>query len=170
MKISPNTVVSISYELKVKDQEGNLDLLEKADEQEPMVFLFGQSGLPEKFEKELNGKGAGDGFEFDLNSDEAYGEVDEDAIVRFPIDVFSQNGALDKEVFKVGALIPMSDPDGNMLRGRILDITPNDIEMDFNHPLAGYDLFFKGNITEVREATPEELDHGHVHGSGGHHH
>ncbi|WMJ73788.1 peptidylprolyl isomerase [Cytophagaceae bacterium ABcell3] len=167
MKITRDKVVAIDYELKVKSEGGGLELVEKTEGQEPMVFLFGQSGLPEKFEENLDGKQEGDAFEFSLTSNEAYGDIDENAIVKFPSNVFAQDGVVDTETFKPGAIIPMSDPDGNVLRGRVLEVTPTEVEMDFNHPLAGYDLHFEGNVKEVREATEEELSHGHAHGPGG---
>jgi FKBP-type peptidyl-prolyl cis-trans isomerase SlyD len=64
----------------------------------------------------------------------------------------------------------MRDNDGNPLIGRVLTISDKIVEMDFNHPLAGHDLHFIGEILNVRNATNEELSHGHVHGPGGHHH
>jgi FKBP-type peptidyl-prolyl cis-trans isomerase SlyD len=67
-------------------------------------------------------------------------------------------------------MVPMSDNDGNHLRGKILEITDEHIKMDFNHPLAGTDLHFSIEVLDVREATDEEIDHGHVHGEHGHHH
>jgi FKBP-type peptidyl-prolyl cis-trans isomerase SlyD len=89
--------------------------------------------------------------------------------VRIPIEIFTQHGPLDKNRFAMGAIIPMQDQHGNRMYGKILKITESDIQMDFNHPLAGQDLFFKGMILDVRQATIEEIAHGHVHGPGGHH-
>ena len=67
-------------------------------------------------------------------------------------------------------MITMQDQNGNPLDGRVLEIHPEKVIMDFNHPLAGKNLHFSGVVIEVREATDEELSHGHVHGPGGHHH
>lgn len=170
MKIVKNKVVSIVYELKVKNEGADWKLIEKTEESEPMVFLFGSSGLPEKFEKELEGKDVESDFEFSLTSDEAYGDVDLNAIARIPANVFEKDGKVDLSTFHPGALIPMSDPDGNIVRGRVLQVTPEEVEMDFNHPLAGYDLLFKGIVVEVRDATADEIAHGHAHGPGGHQH
>jgi FKBP-type peptidyl-prolyl cis-trans isomerase SlyD len=64
----------------------------------------------------------------------------------------------------------MTDAEGNQLLGKVMQITDKFVEMDFNHPLAGYDLHFIGEVLDVREASAEELDHGHVHGPHGHHH
>ena len=74
------------------------------------------------------------------------------------------------ESIQVGVSVPMSDNEGNHMRGKVLEITPEFVRMDFNHPLAGTDLQFEGKILEVREATQDELAHGHAHGPGGHHH
>ena len=74
------------------------------------------------------------------------------------------------EMVTPGAFVPMNDQEGNPMQGLVLEIGDETIKMDFNHPMAGLDLFFTGQILDVREATPEELDHGHVHGEGGHHH
>jgi FKBP-type peptidyl-prolyl cis-trans isomerase SlyD len=71
---------------------------------------------------------------------------------------------------KVGNVLPMTDSDGNQMRGSVQEITGEHVRMDFNHPLAGQDLHFAGEVLEIRDATKEELSHGHVHGPGGHHH
>ncbi|HEY8400423.1 MAG TPA: FKBP-type peptidyl-prolyl cis-trans isomerase [Cytophagaceae bacterium] len=170
MKVEKNKVVTITYELRTADEKGNKSLVEKVEIENPMVILFGASGLPDKFETELEGLSVGESFEFQLESDEAYGDFDSEAVVRLPLDVFKINGEFDAENFHVGMFVPMSDEEGNMLQGKILEITNSDIQMDFNHPLAGKDLYFIGKIEGVRDASPEELDHGHVHGPGGHHH
>jgi FKBP-type peptidyl-prolyl cis-trans isomerase SlyD len=64
----------------------------------------------------------------------------------------------------------MKDQDGNPLRGEVIKVEQDLVYMDFNHPMAGFDLYFTGKVLEVREASPEEIAHGHVHGPGGHHH
>lgn len=170
MKIEKNKVVSVAYELKVNDEAGQQQVIENVEPAQPMVFLFGASGLPEKFESELQGKNEGEPFEFSLSSEEAYGNYEQEAIVELPHDIFKVDDVFDASKFPVGSFVPMTDPEGNMLRGRVLEIRPETIVMDFNHPLAGHELYFKGNVVNVREATAEELDHGHVHGPGGHQH
>ncbi|MBX9851524.1 MAG: peptidylprolyl isomerase [Cytophagaceae bacterium] len=170
MKIAKNKVVSVTYELSTKDESGQIVLLEKADPKNPMVFLFGHSGLPEKFEAELDGLDNGSAFQFTLESDEAYGDFEDEAVVRLPLDIFKVEGQFNEKDFPVGTFVPMSDSEGNMMQGRVLEVTDKDIQMDFNHPLAGMDLYFKGTVVEVRDASAEEIAHGHAHGPGGHHH
>ena len=80
------------------------------------------------------------------------------------------DGAFDDSRVKVGNDLEMSDADGNPLMGKVISINEQHVEMDFNHPLAGNELHFIGEVLDVREATAEELEHGHVHGPHGHHH
>lgn len=170
MLIKKDTVVTLSYELHTDNVEGKRVHVETADASHPLVFLFGTGSMIPKFEEELEDLKKDDTFEFHIVADEAYGAFDETAIVRLPADVFKVEGHYDKSKFKLGMVLPMKDQHGNMLQGKVTEVTDNDIQLDFNHPMAGQDLYFKGKILDVRAATAEELDHGHVHGPGGHHH
>ena len=170
MKIEKNKVVSVTYELSTTDPAGNNVLIENAGEDHPMVFLFGHSGLPEKFESELDGLNIGDKFKFILESEEAYGGFENEAVVRLPLDIFMVEGEFNVADFPIGKFVPMSDPEGNIMQGKVLEVTESDIQMDFNHPLAGMNLHFDGSVMDVREASSEEISHGHVHGEGGHDH
>src|SRR4051812_19042366 len=129
MKIEKNKVVSIAYELKTTDDAGKKKTIEKVDKDHPMVFLFGSSGLPEKFENSLDGMKEGDKFDFVVESDEAYGEIEKEAIVKIPVETFKVEGKFDAASFPVGKLVPMSDQDGNMLRGKVLEVTSDAIKM-----------------------------------------
>ncbi|PIQ19745.1 MAG: peptidylprolyl isomerase [Cytophagales bacterium CG18_big_fil_WC_8_21_14_2_50_42_9] len=169
-EISKNKVVSLTYELKVLNDNGEKELVETADTNNPMVFLFGASGLPDKFEDNLEGKNEGDSFSFALESEEGYGDYDQNALVNIPKHVFEIDGKLDDEMLMEGNFIPMSDNEGNHMQGRVMEIKDDEVIMDFNHPLAGMKMFFDGKVVSVRDATSEELAHGHVHGAGGHHH
>jgi FKBP-type peptidyl-prolyl cis-trans isomerase SlyD len=170
MQIKKDTVVTLSYELHTDNVEGKRVHVETAGPDQPLVFLYGTGSMIPKFEEELENLKKDDKFEFHIEADEAYGEFDATAIVRLPAEVFKVEGKYDKSKFTVGMVLPMKDQHGNMLQGKIVDVTDEDIELDFNHPMAGQDLYFKGTILDVRPATAEELDHGHVHGPGGHHH
>jgi FKBP-type peptidyl-prolyl cis-trans isomerase SlyD len=165
MEIIKNKVVSITYELRKDDEKGAV--VEQVTDENPLTFIFGTGGMLPKFEENLSGMKADGAFKFGLNSEDAYGPVVENAVVEVPVDVFKVDGEIDKNILKVGAMVPMMDNSGNRLNGLILEIQDATVKMDFNHPMAGKDLFFQGTITEVREATVEELSHGHVHGNGG---
>lgn len=169
-QISPNKVVTITYDLSVTDENQEKVLVESAEADAPMVFLFGQSGLPEEFESQLSGKAAGDAFQFSLTPEQAYGDYDQQAVVDIPKNVFEVDGKIDEEMLQEGNFLPMSDNQGNHMQGKIVEIGTETVKMDFNHPLAGMVMHFDGKVADVREATKEEMDHGHVHGEGGHQH
>ncbi|OFY82331.1 MAG: hypothetical protein A3F72_03415 [Bacteroidetes bacterium RIFCSPLOWO2_12_FULL_35_15] len=168
MIIEKNTVVSVNYLLSLKETG---EEVEQTSKENPFVFIFGTGGLLEDFEANLQGKRIGDSFDFFVDHKRGYGVRDEQHLVMIPIDAFlGEDGTFDKENVKVGVTLPMVDNEGNRLYGTVLEISPEHVKMDFNHPLAGKDLHFKGEVLEVRKATEDELAHGHVHGEHGHHH
>lgn len=155
MKIEKNKMVSLIYELREKNPEGKI--IETLDETRPLTFLFGTGRLLPEFESNIDSLNAGDIFRFALNAEMAYGEKREDMIINVPIAVFETEGKINEEICRVGNEVPMMDTDGNPLNGIINEITDTYVKMDFNHPMAGQDLFFSGRITEVREPSGHEL-------------
>jgi FKBP-type peptidyl-prolyl cis-trans isomerase SlyD len=158
MVIDNNKVVSLTYELRVNDENGQV--LETVNNDKPLTFLYGSGKLLPRFEENLSGLKAGDKFNFQLTSDEAYGSVDENAIVDVPIDSFVIDGKLDESLLTLGNTIPMQDGAGNRLNGVVKQVTDQAVTMDFNHPLAGENLYFNGSVSELRDATPEEIEGG----------
>lgn len=172
MIIEKNSVVSLGYTLKSRT---GLSLeekqVEKTDISHPFVFIFGEGMLLPDFESNIRGKKSGDKFDFYISAEKGYGVKNEKYVMNIPIDSFkSPDGTLDLNEIHVGNTLSMSDNQGNQLQGRILEVTAVHVRMDFNHPLAGHELHFTGEVLNVRLATAEELSHGHVHGPGGHHH
>jgi FKBP-type peptidyl-prolyl cis-trans isomerase SlyD len=161
MEAIQNKVVSIIYELRKDDVNG--DLVEKLSLDNPLTFIFGKGQLLPKFEDNLRGKKTGDNFSFQMKCDDAYGLVKENAIIDIPINIFEIDGKLDSNLLQIGNVVPMMDREGRRLDGVVKMIGTENVTMDFNHPMAGKDLFFSGEITEIREATEEELMHGHTH-------
>ncbi|MCU0430234.1 MAG: peptidylprolyl isomerase [Cytophagaceae bacterium] len=170
MKISVNQVVSLSYTLHTTDQNNQKVHVETAGEDHPLVFLYGIGQMLPLFEQNIEGLTIGDAFDFTIPSAEGYGDIDETAIVEVPTSIFLLEGQLDSTRFFPGAVVPLQDQEGNVMQAQILKINEEQATLDFNHPMAGKDLYFTGKILAVRAATPEELDHGHVHGPGGVHH
>jgi FKBP-type peptidyl-prolyl cis-trans isomerase SlyD len=168
MKIGNNKVVSLTYELREDNAQG--ELIQKVDKDRPFVYLFGVGGLLPKFEQNLDGLEVGDSFSFDMTATESYGEHTEEAIIELDKSIFEIDGVIDEELLTIGNQITMQDNHGNPLDGIVLEISDDKVKMDFNHPLAGMNLHFSGEILEVREASSEELAHGHAHGPHGHHH
>ncbi|MEJ5316340.1 MAG: peptidylprolyl isomerase [Tenuifilum sp.] len=161
MNVSKNKVVSISYELKVDG-----DLIDAAQADNPLVFLYGHGQLLPLFEDNIKDLAEGDSFEFMIPSKDGYGEVNDQAIVELPKEIFVIDGELQEDLLVIGNRLPMRDSEGNALDGTVIEVTDNSVVMDFNHPLAGKDLFFTGKVENIREATAEEISHGHVHGMG----
>jgi len=168
MQIATNTVVSLMYKL-TNHQTG--EQIEITDETNPLVFLYGVGSLIPDFEANLSGKTTGDTFDFAIPAANAYGLPSEEEIVMIPANVFhDEKRQFDHEMFKVEALIPMSDGQGHQMRCKIMEVTDDVVKMDINPPLAGTDLHFEGTILEVRGASADEISHGHVHGPHGHQH
>jgi FKBP-type peptidyl-prolyl cis-trans isomerase SlyD len=155
MKIEQNKMVSLIYELRECDSTGRV--IETLDENRPLKFIFGTGRLLPVFESNISALVKGDIFRFTLDSDKAYGEKREEMIVDVPVAVFETDGKLNEDICRVGNEVPMMDTNGNPLNGIINEITDTYVKMDFNHPMAGLDLFFSGKIVDVREATEAEL-------------
>jgi len=155
MKIGKNKMVSLTYDLHYDDAHG--EMIEQATSEKPLSFVFGAGLMLPKFEEHLEGFEVGNPFEISLQDVDAYGELDENAIVDLPKHIFFIEGEFDEEMVAVGNTVPMMSTSGQRLNGLVLEISDDIVKMDFNHPLAGENLFFKGQITEVREATDEEI-------------
>jgi FKBP-type peptidyl-prolyl cis-trans isomerase SlyD len=165
MIVSQNKVVSLTYELRLNENQGNV--IESVDRESPLTFIFGKGSLLPKFEDNLAGLKPGDSFAFDLKSEDAYGNYDENSIIKIPLTAFQMDGKIDYELVKIGSKIPMQDSEGHRLTGVVKVVDKDTVTMDFNHPLAGNHLYFKGEITDVREASVEEIMHGHAHSQCG---
>jgi FKBP-type peptidyl-prolyl cis-trans isomerase SlyD len=162
MNIEPNSVVALTYDLYTT-KNGEEVFVEQATEENPLVFLYGVGMMLPKFEQNLNGLTTGDLYDFELSAADAYGEKDENAVAELPLDMF--NGM---DLPQVDSVLPLQDNQGNQFRARVTAVTGDIVTVDLNHPMAGQDLHFKGTILNVREATQDELAHGHAHGADGH--
>lgn len=170
MQVSKEKVVTVNYYLTASKDGGPEELVEQTSPERPFVFLQGFGGVLPDFESNLETKQKGDKFDFHITADKAYGKFESEYVIKLDKSIFIIDGNFDANRIKVGADIEMNDAEGNPLVGRVLQVGDSFIEMDFNHPLAGYNLHFIGEILDVRAASAEELDHGHVHGPHGHHH
>ncbi len=155
LEIGRNSMVTLTYDLRVDDEKG--EMVEQATETQPLEFLYGAGVMLPKFESHLAGLKEGNPFTIKLNKNDAYGDVNEEAVVELPKHVFMVDGKFDDELIKVGNTVPMMSSNGQRLNGLVLELNDEIIKMDFNHPLAGEDLFFAGSILGVREASDEEI-------------
>lgn len=161
MEITKHAVVTIDYELK--DDDGNI--IDSSEGSDPLAYLHGAKNIIEGLEKALDGKKAGDAVSVAISPEEGYGARDDNRIQEVPKDMFE-----DQSQVKVGEQFMAQGPEGEQLTVTITEVTDDKVVVDGNHPLAGKNLNFEVEIKEVREATEEELEHGHVHGAGGHQH
>jgi FKBP-type peptidyl-prolyl cis-trans isomerase SlyD len=157
MKISEEKLVSLTYDLTVAGEEGQIELMERATKEHPLSFMFGMGMMLEAFEKNVEGLKKGDKFSFILTPEEAYGEHIDENVVELPKSIFEVDGKLDEERISEGQTLPMMDAQGNRLMGSILEIKADVVVMDFNHPLAGETLHFDGEVVDVHEPTVEEI-------------
>ncbi|GAB3653988.1 peptidylprolyl isomerase [Echinicola sediminis] len=172
MEISNNKVVGLTYELKVskEDEESAPFSVEVRDQEDPFYFIFGNSGLPEKFEDYLAHKKEGESFHFILEVDEAYGPADDELIVDIEKAQLTEDRGFKPEMLQEGNFLPLVDEEGYPMQAKVLKDLGDQLLLDFNHPLVNFRLHFEGEVMEVREATAEEIVHGHVHGEHGHQH
>lgn len=165
MKIDKHTVATVTYSLAIEGEH-----VETADKSKPLTFLVGAQSMIPGFEQQLLGKEPGDSYDITVSPAEGYGAPNPEAVVDLPKDVFKVEGELQEDLLVEGNVIPLQDQEGNPMQGVVQEIGEDTVKMDLNHPLAGKTLHFKGEVLEVREATEEEIAHGHVHGPGGHEH
>lgn len=171
MKVSEGKVVSTSYNLYTLSPEDEFEIVEQVGEDEPMFFLAGHSGLPPKYEENLNGLSEGDTYAFEISPEDAFGEYYDDNVADFELEMFKiEDGKVPEGFLEPGNFVPFTNDEGARIQGRIQEVIDEKVIIDFNHPLAGKTLKFDGKIISVREASAEEIAHGHVHGPGGHHH
>ncbi len=150
--IGNNTVVSIHY--KLTDADGNL--LDESTEG-PLSYLHGANGIIPGLEKELAGKTTGDKFQVTITPDEAYGERQPEMVQQAPRSAFPADMEIEVGMqFNAGT-------EGGERSVAVTEVGDDTVTIDGNHPLAGLTLHFEGNIDQVREATEEELAHGHAH-------
>lgn len=160
MRIAKNSVVAIDYTLK--DDDGMV--IDTSDGGEPLWYLHGTGGLIVGLERELTGKHVGDHLEVVVSPEDGYGEWSETLQHDVSKDEFEEVDNLE-----LGMQFEVDSGDGPTLV-TVVEISDDIVTLDGNHPLAGVTLSFDVTIRDVREATAEELAHGHVHGPGGHSH
>ena len=161
MLISRNKVVRIDYTLT----DDNAQVLDSSEGGEPLTYLHGSGNIIPGLESALEGKRAGESLSVRVAAAEAYGERDADLVQSVARAMFEDSDSLE-----VGMQFQSGDPDGEIRIVTVVGTDAASVTVDGNHPLAGVPLNFAVTIVEVRDASSEELVHGHVHGPGGHQH
>lgn len=158
MSLEPNKVVQIEYTLK--DKEGNV--LDSTQEKGPFSFISGNNQIIPKLEEKIGEMLIGTEKKVELEPKEAYGEYQNQAVQTVKKDDFPDDAEI-----KPGMSYVANSPDGKQMPFVIKEVKEEDVVLDFNHPLAGKSLEFDVKLIDQRDATPEEISHGHVHGKGG---
>lgn len=162
-KVDTGKYVAFTYNL-YDDADGSV--LFSCDAKQPDVMIYGISDdVVPGLAAAIKGLSVGDKFGLTLPPEVAFGHHREEDVLKLDRSIFSPEGELDAAV-KVGAELPMMTQQGYMVRGRVLEITPDHVVMDFNHPFAGKTVRYDGEVIEVRDATPEELNPTHGCGCG----
>lgn len=161
MLIAANKAVSIDYTLTNDAGE----VIDSSAGGAPLVYLQGAGNIIAGLEKALLGKQVGDELDVSVEPEDAYGEYSAELVATLNRSMFEGVDELE-----VGMQFHASGPDGSMQIVTIRELEGDDVIVDGNHPLAGQRLNFKVKVVEVRDASEEEVAHGHIHGEGGHHH
>ena len=154
MQVDKDKVVSIDYTLK--DDKG--EVIDTSEGREPLAFIYGSGSIIPGLEKALEGKTPGDDLKVTVEPEEGYGEYNDQLIVEVSKDNFEEGAEINE-----GMQVQATKSDGSAQILTVKDIADETVTLDANHPLAGETLHFDVEITDVREATPEELEHGHAH-------
>ncbi|MDO4790477.1 MAG: FKBP-type peptidyl-prolyl cis-trans isomerase [Porphyromonas sp.] len=159
MKVDKNLFVEAQYKLyaQTKGVEGE-ELVEETTSEVPFQYIHGLGMMLPAFEQKLLGLEAGEKFDFVLSCTDAYGERSDEYIANLPKEIFMVEDEFDSEMVFAGAQVPLMDAEGNQLIGTVVEVADEHVRVDLNHPLAGNDLHFIGEVTDVHEATTEEIE------------
>lgn len=167
-KIKKNTVVTFHYRLFQATENGEVgDLLESSEGEEPVVYLHGHKNIVRGLETAMEGREKNEEFSVTIGPEEGYGLRNNDAVQRVPSKHIHQYKK--GKTFRPGQVVTVQTNQGAR-QVVVLKSGKFNVDVDLNHPLAGQSLHYEIKIADIRQATAEEIAHGHVHGPGGHHH
>ena len=152
-----NKYITVAYELSTDNEKGIHELVEKAPVEHPFQFITNMGVALDAFEAKVAALAEGENFDFTLTADEAYGPYEEAHVIDLDKEVFCIDGRFDKNTIYPGNVIPLVNADGNRFQGLILEVTDSKVKVDLNHPLAGKDLHFRGEVVTSRPATVAEI-------------
>ena len=156
METVENKYITLAYKLYTIEN-GEKEFTEEAPAEHPFQFISGLGLTLESFENQVKDLKKGDKFDFTIKAEEAYGEYDDEHVIDLPKNIFEIEGQFDSERVVEGAVIPLMTSEGQRINGSVVEVKDDVVVMDMNHPLAGCDLNFVGEVIESRPATNEEL-------------
>ena len=155
METAENKYITVAYKLYTIE-DGEKELVEEAKAEHPFQFISGMGTTLEAFESQIVPLKKGDKFDFTIPSAEAYGEYNDEHVLDLPKHIFAIEGKFDSERIVAGNIVPLMDSEGRRMNGTVVEVKPDIVVVDMNHPLAGADLNFVGEVVESRPATNEE--------------
>lgn len=158
--VSDGKVVSMDYSLRLDDEP---EVVDTSAGREPLQFVQGQGQIISGLERELYGMSVGEEKDVVVSPADGYGESDPEAFQLVPLDAFPPDATIEP-----GMGLQLQDTSGQVFTAYVDEVRPDGVVLDFNHPLAGKTLYFNVKIADLREATADELEHGHVHSHGSH--
>ena len=153
-----NKYITVAYKLYAPMQGSGSELIEEAPANHPFQFISGMGLTLDAFEAQITPLAKGEAFDFTLSVDDAYGPYVEEALQTVPRHIFETDGKIDSRYIFEGAVVPLTNSEGERFNGTIVEIASEHVKVDLNHPLAGKQLHFVGTVTENREATNEEIE------------
>jgi FKBP-type peptidyl-prolyl cis-trans isomerase SlyD len=160
MQVTKDNVVSIEYRLHLGDGK----IIDESEPGDPLVYLHGYEEIVPGLEKALEGKKAGESLKVQVPPEEGYGEYDPEGVQEVPREDFPADMELEP-----GGVVTAVDDEGDEVEFLVKEVRPKTVVVDFNDPMAGKTLHFEVTVREVRDATAEELEHGHAHAPGHEH-
>ncbi|MFZ5855535.1 MAG: FKBP-type peptidyl-prolyl cis-trans isomerase [Chloroflexota bacterium] len=157
-KVADGQVVSMEYTLRVDGK-----VVDSSESGDPLEYLHGAANIIPGLEREMDGMAVGESKTVIVSAADGYGEMDEEAFIEVPRSEFPKDMPL-----KPGLEMELSGPEGQPMYARVESMEGETVVLNMNHPLAGKELHFDVKVTNLRDATDEEMDHGHAHGA--HHH
>ncbi len=161
MVVTTHKVVSLIFTIRINAEDGKL--IEDIDANHPIQYIHGTGFILPKFEANIEGLADGEEFNFKLNCEDAYGKRRDDMVIEFEKSAFD-NLPMDLDApSSIGKPVTMVNQDGVRMQGTIVKVSESNVTLDFNHPMADYDLYVAGRVVGIRDATDMEIEHGHVH-------
>ena len=155
--MTDNKYITVAYKLFASGEGDERELIEEATREVPFQFISALGMTLDAFEAQIAPLQPGEKFDIRLGSDEAYGPFVPEGVQKVPASIFMIDGKLDSRYIFEGAVVPLQNGDGERFNGTIKEITDTEITVDLNHPLAGKELNFVGEVVESREATNKEI-------------
>ncbi|MEM7200723.1 MAG: peptidylprolyl isomerase [Planctomycetota bacterium] len=156
--VDVDTVVTLNYRLTLADGQA----VDSSEESGPLAYLHGRGQIVPGLEEALTGRSVGENLKVTVPAEKGYGLSDPDGVQKIPRQAFPEGTELTP-----GQGLQAQDEGGQVIRMQVVEVGPEEVTVDLNHPLAGRDLHFEIEVLGVRTPTQEELTHGHAHGPGG---